>query len=65
VTEREKNGIKLLLSQPEIVAWLELSERQIVAWLKPYENKDDDGRGAEGGVVEPLTNAFESGEWDD
>lgn len=48
MTEREKNGIKLLLSQPEIVAWLELSERQIVAWLKPYENKDDDDEAPRG-----------------
>jgi hypothetical protein len=31
VTEREKTGIELLLSEAEIVAWLE-----------PDENKDDD-----------------------
>jgi len=31
VTEREETGIELLLSEPEIVAWLE-----------PHENKDDD-----------------------
>jgi hypothetical protein len=42
VTEREKNGIKLLLSQPELVAWLELSERQLVAWLEELEGKSDD-----------------------
>ena len=40
MTERE--GIELLLSQPEIVAWLELSEPELVAWLRPHENKDDD-----------------------
>ena len=42
MTEREKNGIKLLLSQPQIVAWLELSERQIVVWLEQLESKDGD-----------------------
>jgi hypothetical protein len=31
VTELEENGIELLLSEPEIVAWLE-----------PYENEDDE-----------------------
>ena len=31
MTEREKTGIELLLSEPEIVAWLE-----------PEEKKDDD-----------------------
>jgi hypothetical protein len=31
VTEEEEIGIELLLSEPEIVAWLE-----------PHENKDDD-----------------------
>jgi len=31
VTEREETGIELLLSEPEIVAWLE-----------PHENEDAD-----------------------
>jgi len=31
VTEREETGIELLLSEPEIVAWLE-----------PHEDSDDD-----------------------
>jgi hypothetical protein len=31
VTEPEETGIELLLSEPEIVAWLE-----------PHENNDDD-----------------------
>jgi len=31
VTEREKNAVELLLSEPEIVAWLE-----------PHETEDDE-----------------------
>jgi hypothetical protein len=31
VTEREETAIEMLLSEPEIVAWLE-----------PHENRDDD-----------------------
>jgi hypothetical protein len=42
VTEPEKNGIELLFSQPEIVAWLELSEQQIADLLKLHEGEDDD-----------------------
>jgi hypothetical protein len=41
VRERDETGMELLLSQPEIVAWLELSEQEIVRWLKPHENADD------------------------
>jgi hypothetical protein len=32
VTEREETGIELLLSEPDIIAWLEA----------PYENEDDE-----------------------
>ena len=32
-----------LLSQPEIVAWLELSEQQIVALLELDERENGDG----------------------
>ena len=42
----ERERIELMLSQPEIVAWLELSEPEIVAWLEPQENKDDDDKPA-------------------
>ena len=40
VTEREQ--IELLLSQPEVVAWLGLSPQQIVKWLEPGETWDDE-----------------------
>jgi len=43
VTEREQ--IELLLSQPEIVAWLGLSPQQIVKWLEPGETWDDEDEG--------------------
>ena len=39
MTEREK--IELLLSQPEIVAWLELTEPEIAALLEPHELPDE------------------------
>ena len=41
MTEAEKTGIETLMSQPEIVAWLELSEQQIVALLKLHESETD------------------------
>lgn len=40
VTEREQ--IELLLSQPEVVAWLGLSPQQIASWLEPGETWDDE-----------------------
>jgi hypothetical protein len=43
VTKPERTGIATLLSQPEIVAWLELSEQQIVALLKLDESENGDG----------------------
>ena len=41
MTEPQKTGIETLLSQPEIVAWLELSEQQIVALRKVHESDND------------------------
>ena len=38
--EPQKIGIETLLSQPEIVAWLELSEQQIADLLKPHESEN-------------------------
>jgi hypothetical protein len=32
--------LELLLSQPEIIAWLNLSKAEIVAWLGSREVKD-------------------------
>jgi hypothetical protein len=40
VAERT-NTFDLLLSQPEIVSWLELTEQEVVTWLAP-EGGDDD-----------------------
>ena len=42
MTELERNGVELLLSQPEIVAWLRLSGREMAAWLQSFEHEDDD-----------------------
>jgi hypothetical protein len=42
----EEDAIELLLSQPEIVAWLGLSEREIVLLLGPRETADDDSTAA-------------------
>lgn len=36
------NTFDLLLSQPEILSWLELSEQELVTWLAP--DGRDDGR---------------------
>ena len=36
------NKFDLLLSQPEILSWLELTEQELVTWLAP-EGGDDDG----------------------
>ena len=38
----EQDDIELLLSQPEIITWLELSEPEIIAWLERLENMDAD-----------------------
>jgi len=35
------NTYDLLLSQPEILSWLELTEQELVTWLAP--DQDDDG----------------------
>ena len=43
VTEPEKIGIETLLSQPEIVAWLELGEQEIVTLLQLHESENGDG----------------------
>ena len=40
MTEREKTGIETLLSQPEVVAWLELSEQQIADLRKLHESEN-------------------------
>jgi hypothetical protein len=42
MTEREQTGIELLLSQPEIVAWLGTDELTL-------EREDDDDTAAAGG----------------
>jgi hypothetical protein len=34
--------LELLLSQPEIIAWLDMSELEVVAWLGRSENTDED-----------------------
>jgi hypothetical protein len=36
------NTFYLLLSQPEILSWLELSEQELVAWLAPVDRGEDD-----------------------
>jgi hypothetical protein len=38
----EQDAIELLLSQPEIVAWLGLTKTEIVALLEPRETIDDE-----------------------
>jgi hypothetical protein len=38
----EREEIELLLSQPEILAWLELSKPEVLAWLRPDEREEDD-----------------------
>ena len=43
MTERQTSGLEILLSQPEIVAWLELSEQQLVDLLKLHESENDAG----------------------
>ena len=50
MTEPEKTGVEILLSQPEIVAWLELSEQEIVTLLQLHKSEKWQRRGAEGGV---------------
>jgi hypothetical protein len=35
------NAFYLLLSQPEIVSWLELSEQELVSWLAPGEGEEE------------------------
>jgi hypothetical protein len=37
------NTYDLLLSQPEILSWLELTERELVTWLAPEGRGDSDG----------------------
>ena len=37
------NTFDLLLSQPEILSWLELTEQELVTWLAPEGRGDDDG----------------------
>jgi hypothetical protein len=39
VTEQEKIGVETLLSQPEVVAWLELSEQDIATLLQLHESE--------------------------
>ena len=42
-TDREAgraNTFDLLLSQPEILTWLELSEQELAAWLAPESDND-------------------------
>ncbi|MGE5273311.1 MAG: hypothetical protein ACM3QU_06000 [Verrucomicrobiota bacterium] len=42
-TAGRTNTFDLLLSQPEILSWLELTEQELVTWLAP-ERRDDGGR---------------------
>jgi hypothetical protein len=42
VTEGDRIDIELLLSQPEILAWLELSEQEVATLLRLH-GKDDEG----------------------
>jgi hypothetical protein len=42
----ERDDIELLLSQPEIIAWLELSEPEIIAWLEQLKHMDADDESA-------------------
>ena len=42
-TAGRTNTLDLLLSQPEILSWLELTERELVTWLAPERAGDDDG----------------------
>ena len=37
------NTYDLLLSQPEILSWLELTEQELVTWLAPEGRRDGDG----------------------
>lgn len=37
------NTYDLLLSQPEILSWLELTEQELVTWLVPDGRDDGDG----------------------
>ena len=41
MTEGDRVGIELLLSQPEIVAWLELSEQEVAALLEVHTNGEE------------------------
>ena len=43
MTELEKPGVEILLSQPEIVAWLALSEQEIVTLLQLHESENGNG----------------------
>jgi len=48
-TDREPAGTNtfyLLLSQPEILSWLELSEQELVAWLAPEDEDDEEPQAA-------------------
>lgn len=33
---------ELVLSQPEVIAWLRLSEPEVVAWLGSHDKGEDD-----------------------
>jgi hypothetical protein len=37
------NKFDLLLSQPEILSWLELTEQELVTWLAPEPGEDGHG----------------------
>jgi hypothetical protein len=41
VTERGETGVELLLSQPELVAWLELTEQEVVVLLEQHQHRAD------------------------
>ena len=45
-TARRTNTLDLLLSQPEILSWLELTEQEAVTWLAPERTEDDGERAA-------------------
>ena len=49
-TGNRTNTFDLLLSQPEILSWLELTEQELVTWLAPEGRGDDDGARAAWGA---------------
>ncbi len=42
MVEEEDVALELLLSQPEIIAWLELSRPEVVSWLGQQQQRSQD-----------------------